>query len=94
VEKNYTIIERETLATVYALHKFWSYLLGNKFVFYMDHMVLYLVKNPQLLGWIVRWLLLFLKYDFLVMYKPEHSHYVVDVFSWLPDVIKNLGIFN
>jgi hypothetical protein len=55
---------------VYVLHKFKHYLLGNKFVFYVDHMaLLYLVKKPQILSRIMRWLLLFLEYDFLVVYK-------------------------
>jgi hypothetical protein len=32
---------------VFALHKFKHYLLGNKFVFYVDHITLvYLVKKP------------------------------------------------
>jgi len=36
---------------VFALHKFKHYLLGNKFVFYVDHMALiYLVNKPQALG--------------------------------------------
>jgi hypothetical protein len=36
---------------VYAFHKFRHYLLGNKFIFYVDHMaLLYLVQNPQILG--------------------------------------------
>ncbi len=48
VERNYSTIERETLAMVFALHKFRHYLLGNKFVFYVNHMALvYLVYNPQ-----------------------------------------------
>jgi hypothetical protein len=29
IERNYTIIDREALAMVYALHKFKHYLLGN-----------------------------------------------------------------
>jgi hypothetical protein len=46
-KQNYTIIERETLAMVFSLHKFRHYLLGNKFVFYVDHMALvYLVNKP------------------------------------------------
>jgi hypothetical protein len=49
-KKNYTTTKRETLATVYALHKFRHYLLGNKFFFYVDHMaLLYLIKKLQLL---------------------------------------------
>ncbi len=36
-EQNYSTIERKALAMVFALHKFKHYLLGNKFVFYVDH---------------------------------------------------------
>jgi hypothetical protein len=51
VEHNYTTIEREALIMVYDFHKFYHYLLGNKFIFYVDHMVLlYLVEKPQVLG--------------------------------------------
>jgi hypothetical protein len=36
---------------VFALHKNKHYLLGNKFVFYVDHVALiYLVNKPQVLG--------------------------------------------
>jgi len=52
---------------VLVLHKFKHYLLGNKFVFYVDHVALvYLVNKPQVLGNIVKWLLLFLEYDFTI----------------------------
>jgi hypothetical protein len=44
---NYSIIERKVLAMIFSLHKFKHYLLGNKFVFYLDHMALvYLVNKP------------------------------------------------
>jgi len=47
VEQNYTTTKIEALAMVYALHKFKHFLLGNKFVFYVDHMALvYLVNKP------------------------------------------------
>jgi hypothetical protein len=67
---------------VYALHKLCHYLLGNKFIFYVDHMaLLYLVQKPQVSGRIARRLLLFLKYDFSVIYKPGKSYFVVDSLS-------------
>jgi len=60
---------------VHALHKFKHYLLDNQFVFYVDHMaLLYLVNKPQVSGIIVRWLLLFLEYDFKIIYKLGKSH--------------------
>ncbi len=77
---------------VYVLHKFKHFLLGNKFIFYVDHMALvYLVSKPQVLGRIVRWLLLFLEYEFTLVYKPSTTH-VVDVLSRLPNNSKPLGV--
>jgi hypothetical protein len=46
-KQNYTTIERKALTMVYVLHKFRHFLLGNKFVFYVEHMALvYLVNKP------------------------------------------------
>jgi hypothetical protein len=68
---------------VYDLHKFRHFLLGNKFVFNVDHMVLmYLVNKPQVLRRITRWLLL-LEYEFTTIYKPSKTHVVIDVLSRL-----------
>jgi hypothetical protein len=39
-KKSYTTTKREALDMVYALHKFKHYLLGNWFVFFVDHMAL------------------------------------------------------
>jgi hypothetical protein len=67
---------------VYALHKFRHFLLGNKFMFYVDHMVLVdLVNKPQVLGRIARWLLLFLEYEFTVVCKLGKTHVVANVLS-------------
>ncbi len=94
VEKNYTTTKRKALTMVYALHKFRHYVLGNKFVFYINHMaLLYPVKRFQLSGQIARWLLLFLEYDLLV-YKPRRFHLVVDVLLWLHDATENLGVLD
>jgi len=80
VERNYTTIEREGLAMVYALQKFKHYLLGSHFKMFTDHSALkYLVNKPVLGGKICRWLLLFQEYDFEVIVKlgrlnagPDH----------------------
>ena len=59
-EKNYTTNEREGLAMVYALYKFWQYLLEVHFNMFTNHSILkYLVNKPVLGGKICRWLLLF-----------------------------------
>ncbi|WP_423787650.1 RNase H-like domain-containing protein, partial [Klebsiella pneumoniae] len=39
-QKNYTTIEKELLAVVYAIDKFRSYLIGSKVIVYTDHAAL------------------------------------------------------
>jgi hypothetical protein len=78
---------------VYALHKFRHFLLGNKFVFYVDHMALvYLVNKPHVLGRIARQLLLFLEYEFTLVYKLSRTHVIIDVLSRLPNSSKPLVV--
>jgi hypothetical protein len=70
----------------FSLHKFRHYLLGNKFVFYVNHMTLvYLVNKPQVSGIIAKWLLVFLEYGFTIVYKPRKIHVVVDALLRLSD---------
>jgi len=80
---------------VYALHKFKHFLLGNKFIFCVDHMAMvYLVNKPHALGKISRWLLLFLEYEFTIVYKLGRTHVVVYVLSRLLDSLEPLGVLN
>jgi hypothetical protein len=80
---------------IFALHKFRHYLLGNKFVFHVDHMALvYLVNKPQVSRKITKWLLLFLEYDFIIVYKPSIIHVVTSALSRLPDITKPIGVPN
>ncbi len=93
IERNYTTIERKTLAMVYALHKFRHYLSSNKFTFFVDHMALiYLINKPQVFCRLIRWFLLFLEYDFKIMYKLGRSHIMADTLSRLPNHTKPIGI--
>ena len=103
-EKNYTTIEKEALAMVYAVNKFRHYLLGNRFIFYVDHLALqYLVNKPQVSSKLARWLLLFLEFDFKVIYKPGKTHGVADTLSrnegaklttGIPDQTTNAQLFS
>ena len=70
VEKNYTTIEREGLAMVYALQKFKHYLLGDILKCTYHSALKYLVNKPVLGGNICRWLLLFQEFDFEIIVKP------------------------
>lgn len=72
VEKNYLTTEREGLAMVYVLEKFWHYLLGAHFKMYTNHSSLkYLVNKLVVGGNICRWLSLFQEYNFEVIVKPR-----------------------
>jgi len=92
VKQSYSTTKREALTMVFSLHKFRYYLLGNKFVFYVNHMALvYLANKPQVLGRIIKWLLLFLEYDFVVVYKPNKIHVIIDALSFLPNITSVLN---
>jgi hypothetical protein len=66
-----------------------------EFVFYVNHMALVqLVHKPQVSGRIARWLLLFLEYEFTIVYKLRRTHVVVDVLSRLPDSSKPFGVLD
>ena len=65
---------------VFALQKYWHYLLSNPFIFYTDHQALkYLVNKPLHHGRICRCLLLFQELEFEVVVRlgklnvgPDH----------------------
>jgi len=71
---------------VHALHKFKHYLLGNIFTFYVDHMALvYLINKPQVSSRLTKWFLLFIKYDFKIVYKHGIFHIMVNALSRSPN---------
>jgi hypothetical protein len=56
--------------------------------------LVYLVNKPHVLRRIIRWLLMFLKYDFTVVYKPGRTHVVTDALSKLLDITKPTGVLD
>jgi hypothetical protein len=70
------------VAIVNALHKLRHYLLSNRFVFYVDHMALvHLINKPYVSSKLIRWLLLFMEYDFKIVYNLGKSHLIVDALN-------------
>jgi hypothetical protein len=53
-----------------------------------------LVSKPQVLGRIVRWLLLFLEYDFTIVYKLNRIHVVTDALLRLLNSTKPTSVLN
>jgi hypothetical protein len=56
--------------------------------------LIYLVNKPQVSRRIARWLLLFLEYEFTIVYKHGRTHVAANVLSRLPNNSKPLGIPN
>jgi hypothetical protein len=54
--------------------------------------LVYLVNKPHVSGKITRWLLLFLEYDFIVVYKPNKTHVIANALSRLPNITKPIGV--
>ena len=87
-EKNYSTTERECLAMVFSIKKFWHYLICNPVVFFVDHMTIkYLVNKAELSGRLARWVLLLEDFDYTVEYKPRRLHLQADHLSMLSEEI-------
>jgi hypothetical protein len=56
--------------------------------------LVYLVKKPWVSRKITKLLLLFLEYDFTVVYKLSKTHVVADALSRLPDITKPIGVLD
>jgi hypothetical protein len=70
-------------------------MLGNKFVFYVDHMALiYLVNKIQDFGRIARHVLLLLEYVLSYFCKPRKIHVVVNASSRLHDVYELVNVLD
>ena len=68
---------------VYAIKKFFHYLLANQIVLYVYHQaLLYLVNKPCATGRITRWIL---EFDFIVVVHPERKHLMAYHMSGIPN---------
>ena len=67
---------------VYSVNKFCHYLLGNQFVFHVDHQALLcLINKPNLVGKLARWILLLQEFDFTIQHTPGSQHAIADFLS-------------
>ena len=89
-EKNYSQIEKEGLACVFAVKRFHEYLYGHPFILQTDHKPLLLLFNenkavpPQAAGRIQRWALTLAAYQYTIQCCSTAQHANADALSWLP----------
>nr|GFB89355.1 reverse transcriptase domain-containing protein [Tanacetum cinerariifolium] len=90
-EENYTTIEKEMLAVVYAFKKFHSYLIMNKSIVYTDHSTLkYLFAKKDAKARLLPWILLLQEFDFKVIDTRGVENYAADHLSRLENPYENV----
>lgn len=81
-EKNYSTIERECLAVVWAVQKLKGYLEGYHFKVITDHRSLkWLQRMEKPTARLTRWILLLQPYDFEILYRKGQWNKVADALS-------------
>ncbi|XP_011863867.1 PREDICTED: uncharacterized protein LOC105559856, partial [Vollenhovia emeryi] len=84
-ERNYSTIEKELLAIVYAVQHFRPYLYGKKFTLVTDHKPLtwlHKLKDPT--SRLARWRIKLAEYDYEIIYKPGKINANADALSRNP----------
>nr|GFC16876.1 transposon Ty3-I Gag-Pol polyprotein [Tanacetum cinerariifolium] len=90
-EANYTTIEKEMLAVVYAFDIFCSYLIMNKSIVYTDHSALkYLFAKKDTKARLLCWILLLHEFDFKVINTRGAENYAADHLSRLENPYENV----
>ena len=89
-ERNYSQIEKETLAIIYAIKKFHQYLFGERFILFTDHKpLLGLFSEKKGINNIAaarmqRWAILLFAYDYTLKYCSGAENSNADFFSHFP----------
>ena len=80
-EKHYSVIEKECLALVYAVHQFRHYLLGKPFIVYTDHNPLQWLSAQKMEGKLCRWALQLQEFEFRICYRKGSQNSNADSLS-------------
>nr|GEZ13037.1 reverse transcriptase domain-containing protein [Tanacetum cinerariifolium] len=90
-KSNYTTIEKEMLAVVYAFEKFRLYLIMNKSIVHTDHSALkYIFPKKNAKARLLRWVLLLQEFDFKVLDTKGAGNLAADHLSRLENPYENV----
>ena len=87
-EKNYEQLEREGLALVFGVKRFYSYLFGYPFTLITDHKPLLGLlsecksTSPQASARVKRWSLYLSMFDYTLTFRNTKAHANTDALSW------------
>ena len=82
-ETNYSVIQQECLAKVFAPKQFRHYLLGRPFTIMIDHAPLQWLSGQKMEGLLCtcRWALALQEYDFIIQYRKASKNSNADALS-------------
>ena len=80
-EQNYSVIQKECLAVVFATKQFRHYLLGRPFQLVTDHAPLQWLSAQKMEGMLSRWALAMQEYDFTITYRKGAQNTNADALS-------------
>ena len=80
-EKNYSVIQRECLAIIFALKQFRHYLIGRRFTLLTDHAPLQWLAGQKMEGLLARWALSMQEFDFAIVYRKSTENGNADALS-------------
>ena len=80
-EANYSVIQRECLAIVWAMKQFSHYLLGRTFQLMTDHAPLQWLAEQKMEGLLCRWALAIQKFSFGIVYRKGTANGNADALS-------------
>ena len=89
-QKNYSQIQKEALAIIFGLKKFFQYIYGKKFILVTDHRPLIAMFGPGkatpslAANRLARWALMLSQFDYTIEYRRTADHANADVLSRLP----------
>ena len=89
-QRNYSQIQKEAMAIVYALKKFYHYLFGRRFIIVTDHKPLLTLFGPEnampslAANRLARCALFLNQFSYQIVYRKTSEHQNDDVLSGLP----------